>query len=195
MKKELEKFTGLAENKKWEEVASFLRAHHASEAADFFKELNTPTKVLIFKLLPNKFAAKVVSYLSPKQRNALLKNLSNSWIRKILANLNPDDRTELFEDLPKKSQKKLMKLLSSGDLKETKSLLKYPEESVGRLMTPDFISVKPDWTVEKALQHIKKHGAAAETIDVIYVVDSAGKSVVALGQSDGGSGWRYYRHV
>lgn len=174
MEKELSVFKNLIESKKWEEAVAFLRKKHASEAADFFKDLDVPVKLLIFKLLPNRFAAKIFSYFSPKQRDIFLKNLTNAQIRRILADLTPDDRTELFEELPKKSARKLMKFLSAGDLKETKGLLKYPEDSVGRLMTPDFVAVRPDWTVEKSLRFVKKHAAGAETIDVIYVVDSSG---------------------
>lgn len=177
MKNEQLQLQNLAEEKKWEEVRAFLTKKHASEASEFMKDMDTPSKLLVFRLLPQKFAAKVFSYFSPAQKNIFLKNLKNSELRRVLGNLTPDDRTDLFEDLSQKASKKLMKLLSSEDLKETKGLLKYPEDSVGRLMTPDFLAVRPDWTVDKALKYVKKHGAKAETIDIIYVVDSAGRLV------------------
>ncbi len=177
MENELVYFEDLVANKNWDEAKSFLSQKHASEVPDFLKPLDPPLKLLVFRLLSHKFSAKIFAYLSPKQRDIFLKNLKNSEIQRILAGLSPDDRTELFEELSRKSVKKLMKLLSSQDLKETKQLLKYPEDSVGRLMTPDFLAVKPNWTVDKTLKHIKSHGSKAETIDLIYIVDSSGRFI------------------
>jgi magnesium transporter len=177
MEKEFVYFQNLVDSKNWKEVKGFLSKKHASEAAEFLKALDSNLKIFVFRLLAHKFSAKIFSYFSPKQRDIFFKNLKNSEIKRILADLTPDDRTELFEESSRKSSKRLMRLLSSQDLKETKQLLKYPEDSVGRLMTPDFISVKPDWTVDKVLKHIKKHGEKAETVDIIYLVDSSDKLI------------------
>ncbi|MGI6643444.1 MAG: CBS domain-containing protein [Bacillota bacterium] len=68
---------------------------------------------------------------------------------------------------------KLLNLLSPEDLREARQLLGYPEGSVGRLMTPDYVAVRPNWTVEEAMQHIRKKGRDMETINVVYVTDKA----------------------
>jgi magnesium transporter len=62
--------------------------------------------------------------------------------------------------------------LSPEDLQEARTLLGYPEESIGRLMTPDYVAVRPEWTIRQALAHVRRTGRASETITILYVVDS-----------------------
>ena len=69
----------------------------------------------------------------------------------------------------------LIKLLHPEERKVTLSLLGYPENSVGRIMTPDYIAAKAHWTVAQVLQHIRMYGRDSETIDVIYIIDNEGK--------------------
>src|SRR5690606_20658776 len=88
--------------------------------------------------------------------------------------LPPDDRTSFFSELHGDAVKKMIILLPPADRKEALSLLGYPEESVGRLMTPDYITVKEHWTVTRVLDHIRKYGKNSETIDVLYVIDDHG---------------------
>ena len=112
-----------------------------------------------------------------EQQEQLLKNLTNDHIRKLLDELDPDDRTKLFGELPAPITRQLMDLLSPEDLREARTLLGYPEESIGRLMTPDFVAVQPEWEIGRALDHIREHGSDAETINVIYVIDNTGKLI------------------
>src|SRR5690606_30980258 len=100
--------------------------------------------------------------------------------RHLLANLRPDDRTTLLGELPGQVTQRLLNYLSPQDLKEARQLLGYPEESIGRLMTPDYVAVRPSWTVEEALQHIRKMGKSSETINVIYVTDTSWHLLDAL---------------
>jgi magnesium transporter len=106
--------------------------------------------------------------------------LTDQEARELLAKLRPDDRTVLLEELPRQTILRLQNLLSSRDLIEAKKLLGYPEESVGRLMTPDFVSVLPSWTIEQAFQHIRRKGREAETISIIYVTDARWKLLDAV---------------
>ena len=68
-------------------------------------------------------------------------------------------------------------MLSPEDIKEVRELLGYPKECVGRLMTPDYVAVRPDWSIETALKHIRNKGRDSETINVIYVADSPSVSI------------------
>ncbi|HVY74092.1 MAG TPA: magnesium transporter [Puia sp.] len=92
----------------------------------------------------------------------------------LLNGLPADDRTSFLEDLPSEVVKELIKMLNPEERKITLSLLGYPESSVGRLMTPDYIAVQKDWTVREVIRHIRSEGKDSETIDVIYVVDDKG---------------------
>src|SRR2546426_3577629 len=67
--------------------------------------------------------------------------------------------------------------ISPKQLQIAQQLLNYPERSVGRLMTPDFIAIRDDWTVQQVLDHVRQHGQDSETINVLYVVDDEGKLI------------------
>lgn len=99
----------------------------------------------------------------------------------ILAGLSPDDRAEFLEELPGQAIQKMLNLLSVEDRQETLQLLGYPEESVGRLMTPDYVAIRPGWTAEEALVHVRVKGMDSETINVIYVTDARWKLIGVLG--------------
>jgi len=92
----------------------------------------------------------------------------------LLNELPADDRTSFLEELPSEVVKELIKTLDPEERKVTLALLGYPESSVGRLMTPDYIAVPLEWTVQEVLQQIRVVGKDSETIDVIYVVDDKG---------------------
>ncbi len=132
-------------------------------------------RVLIFRSLSRLQSAEVFANLEPEQQDLLLHDLTDIETRQLLRNLQPDDRTALLAELPAPLTRKLMGLLSSQDLQEARQLLGYPEESVGRLMTPDYVEVYPDWSVGKALDHIRRKGKDSETINLIYVIDKMGK--------------------
>jgi len=107
----------------------------------------------------------------------LLKGLGNEEVAAILNEMSPDDRTALLEDLPGSAARQMITLLSPDERKIAVTLLGYPEDSVGRLMTPDYIAVKPGWTINEVLEHIRKYGKDSETLNVHYVVDEKGKLI------------------
>jgi magnesium transporter len=91
--------------------------------------------------------------------------------------MDPDDRTWLFEELPASAAKQLLQLLSPDERKIAVQLLGYPENSVGRLMTPDYIAVKPSYSIQETLDYIREHGQNKETLNIVYVVDEKGKLI------------------
>lgn len=148
-----------------------------TDIAELLSCLSEEDQPIFFRLLSRQKAADVFAYLPTEQQKQLLENLTRENVRALLDELDPDDRTKLFEELPAQVTQQIMNLLSPEDLKEARKLLGYPEDSVGRLMTPDFVAIRPEWTVSEALNHIRKHGKDAETINVIYVVDENGKLI------------------
>jgi len=125
-------------------------------------------------------STEVFAYLDGEEENALLTDLTDEELRELLSRLRPDDRTNLFEELPGQATQKLLNLLTPEDLREARWLLGYPEESVGRLMTPDYVAVRPEWKIEEALNHIRERGRDSETVDAIYVTDADWKLLDAL---------------
>src|SRR4026208_2131088 len=100
----------------------------------------------------------------------------------ILNEMSPDDRTALLEELPSAAARQLIRLLTPEERHIATALLGAPEHRVGRLMTPDFIAAKEDWTVQHVLDYIREYGRDRETLNFVYVVDDRGKLIDAGGR-------------
>lgn len=167
----------LIEQKKWGDLRNALQEIPVPDLADLLLNLHKKERGILFRILPKPLSSEVFSYLDSSNKDALLKEMTNGEARHLLADLSPDDRAQFFEELPGQATQMLLNLLSPEDRKETLTLLGYPEESVGRFMTPDYVAVRAEWTIEQALEHIRNKGKDSETINVIYVVDPSGKLI------------------
>lgn len=174
----------MIESKDLKSLKEVIQDWEPIEIADLLMSLSEEEQAVFFRLIPKKLTAEVFAYLEPDAQEKLLKNLSNEFISKLISDLEPDDRTALFEELPGEITQKLLSLLSPEERKQTLKLLGYPEDSVGRLMTDYYVKLCPDWTVGKALSHIRRYGKNAETIDMVYVVDKKNKLIddIPLGE-------------
>ncbi len=171
----------LIENKRWGKLREELSAWPVADIGEFLFELAKSDQVIVFRLLPRDISSDVFTYLKKEQRNALLAALSDEETRSLLHNLEPDDRTNLFEELPGRVTQKLLNLLSPQELEKTRELMGYPEESIGRIMTPNYVAVRPGWTIGQGLEQIRAKGKEdSETLNVIYVTDSNWKLLDAL---------------
>ena len=148
-----------------------------ADAAEVIAELPEDQRAIVFRILPTALAADVFEYLDADAQHALLKSLSSEHAAQILNEMSPDDRSALLEELPGNAVAQLLALLTPAERKVAQQLLNYPDGSVGRLMTPDFISVRVDWTIEHVLTHIREHGRDSETLNVIYVTDDRGRLI------------------
>jgi len=144
------------------------------DLAELIGDLPERDQAVIFRLLPKDIAAEAFACLDVDSQKALLKALGKEEVGTILNEMQPDDRTALLEELPGSVVKDVIMLLSPEERKVAQSLLGYPEESVGRLMTPDYIAVGTQWTVKEVLDHVRQYGRDSETLNVIYVVDEKG---------------------
>ncbi|MDL1892256.1 magnesium transporter [Sphingobacteriales bacterium CHB3] len=148
-----------------------------ADLADLIDDLPYEDQAIIFRLLPRALAADTYEYLAHEKQANLLKAMGQEQVGNILNDMDPDDRTALFEELPSAAVQQLIALLSPQERAVAQSLLNYPEDSIGRLMTPDFIAVKMDWTVQDVLNYVRANGHDKETLNVIYVVDDKGKLI------------------
>ena len=142
--------------------------------ADIINESKDIDAYKVFQVLEPEKAIKTFENLDYKIQNKLLSSFTIEQLSSTLNKLSPDDRTALFERLPEKKLQKFLSILSDEERKVALSLLKYPENSIGRLMTPDFISVKEEWTVQQVLDYIRLHGKNSETLNMVYVTDHDG---------------------
>lgn len=161
----------LIEGRQWVELQQALEPWAAPEIADLIMELPKEDRVLAYRALPRTSAAEVFAHLEFEEQNTLLRDLSDRETQDLLADLPPDDRTHVLSELPGQATQRMLNLLSPEDLDEARWLLGYPPESVGRLMTPDYVAVHPEWSVSDALAHIRKMGSDSETVNRIFVVD------------------------
>ena len=149
----------------------------SADIADLISDLPEYEQAVIFRVLPRDLAADVFEYIDFDMQVSLLKGLGKEEAAAILNEMSPDDRTALLEDLPGSAARQTITLLSPAERKLAVTLLGYPEDSVGRLMTPDYIAVKPEWTMIDVLNHIREYGKDSETLNILYVVDEKGKLV------------------
>lgn len=133
------------------------------------ESLDRRPRLLAFRVLPHDLQARVFSRLDPPRQNRLLHSFSDRDAAALLRDMHPDDRTALLEDLPASVMQKLLNRLAPGELEAARELLGYPEESLGRLMTPRFVAVRPGWTVERALAYVRTVGEGAETVKTLFV--------------------------
>jgi magnesium transporter len=161
----------LIEARDWRALRDVTEDWPPQEIAELLLRLRKPDRVLLFRALPRRTAAGAFAELDVDQADALLRDLTDDESRALLETLRPDDRTQLLGELPGVVTQRLMNLLGDEDLDEAKQLLGYPEDSVGRLMTPDYVAIQPEWTVAEALDHVRRHGHDSETVNHVYVVD------------------------
>ncbi len=178
LKPEIEELVG---NHRWDDLRELLVELPEPDISDTIERLGERDRIVVLRLLPREMLSEVFSYLADKTQTNLLKALTTEETRMILAGLSPDDRAEFLEELPGQAIQKMLNLLSAEDRRETLQLLGYPDESVGRLMTPDYVAVRPEWTVEEALAHVRVKGRDSETINVVYVTEARWKLLGVLG--------------
>ena len=169
-----------------EQFEFFLQEENAIHMAEFLNELNISDVGQLIE--DNKeHATEIMSDLSIHRAASTFKIIELGVQKDIIQELPPlktaallnelpaDDRTSFLEELSTNAVRELIKLLNPEERKITLSLLGYPEGSVGRLMTPDYIAVQADWTISEVLEYIREVGQDSETIDVIYVINDQGQ--------------------
>lgn len=170
-------FEELIEAKDWVALKDILNDVPAVDVAELLEELENEIAIVIFRLLKKQKAADVFIYLSSGKGLELLDMFTAQQLSEVMSNLEPDERVALMEELPGHLTQRVMNSMKSNDRHLVQRLLGYPDESVGRLMTPRYVKVKKDWTVQKAMEHIRKFGHSVETVNVIYVVDAQEKLI------------------
>ena len=152
----------------------FLDHQNISDVADLINEFPEQEGYIISHMSIHR-AASVFKILDLSAQKHIIRELPPYKTAELLNVLSPDDRTDFLEELPSNAVRELIKLLDPEERKTTLSLLGYPEDSIGRLMTPDYVYVYPQNSVEEVFATIRKHGKDSETINVIYVINEKGE--------------------
>ena len=159
--------------KSWKELQSAMDELDYLQLAEAINRGSGFEVVVLFRFLSRELAKEVFQELSHDKQEDIVKGLAQhaSKVADLLNDMEPDDRTAFLGELPGEVAQRLMQLLTPDNREIATRLLGYPEDSIGRLMTPEYVAVKPHFTVEETLAHIRKYGHDSETLNVIYVVD------------------------
>lgn len=144
------------------------------EIAEVLMAMEPQHRVVAFRLIPQDRASEVFSYFEEDEQLTLIESLTGEQAAALLSEMDPDDRANFFAEAPEEVASSLMSLMRPAERAETQKLLTYPEESVGRIMTPDYLTVHPEWSVQQAMAHIRREGRDAETLSTLYVVNDRG---------------------
>jgi magnesium transporter len=169
-----EQFLEIMESGDLGKLRDFLDDQNISDVAKLVDEYPDHEQEVIDNLSIHR-AASTFKILDLPTQKRVMKDLPPSKIAELLNELPADDRTDFFEELPSSIVRELIKLLNPDERKITLSLMGYPENSVGRLMTPDYVYVFENNSVAEVLDTIRKIGKNSETIDVIYVINEKGE--------------------
>lgn len=161
----------LIADRRFREVRAALAEMLNPDVADVLDELGPQERVVAFRLLSTERAADIFTMLPEDQQGRLLEELGQDQLAEIFNTMEPDDRTDLLGDMPEEQVRQLLGILKPEERREAETLLEYPPESVGRLITPRCIKIRPDWTAQRVLEHVRENGAEAETLEILYVVD------------------------
>lgn len=164
----------LIENRNWRQLKQELQELDNIQISELIEELPDDSDyIILFRLLGRDQAKEVFQLLSYEKQESIIEALiqNKQVLSNLLNDIDPDDRTALFEELPGKIVQRLLQHLNVKERAIALQLLGYPEDSVGRLMTPEYIAVKSHYTVAEALDHIRRYAKDSETLNVFYVVD------------------------
>lgn len=166
----------LIQQGRYEELREALHLVPPADVADILAALDPKETAVGFRFLQRDDAAEVFSYLSPEKQEELIKELGAAAVG-IIEEMSADDRARLIDELPGAVAQRIVASLSPETRKVTQAILGYPPGTVGRLMTPDYVTIRPHWTIGQALDHIRRNGRDAETVNVVYIVDNDGRLI------------------
>lgn len=166
---------GMIEAKDFAALKTALCEMEVHDLTELIASLEDEDLAVVFRLLPLDRATEVFGDLPYEQQEELFSTLSSEKFAAILNELPPDERTFFLEELPGELVQRLLRELRGEELTIARRLLAYPEDSIGRLMTPEYVDVRQDSSVDDVFRHIRKVADRKETINVIYVVDDRGR--------------------
>jgi len=145
-----------------------------NDLINFINELPEDDTINVLDVMDDVIVLKCLKILPARLVHAVMCSMDHQKVARLLNAMPVDDRTSFFTDLPGRVVNELIRLLNEDERAATLQHLGYPENSVGRLMTPHYVAVKQDWTVKEVFDFIRHHGQNSETVNVIYVTDDRG---------------------
>ena len=161
----------LIEGKKYASVRDAMETMHAADIALILEDCKKEQVPLIFRLLPKELAAETFAQMEEDQQELLIKSFSDSELKEVVDELYVDDAADLVGEMPANVVRRILKQADPEKRKLINEILKYPEDSAGSIMTTEYVSLRPDMTVEDAIKRIRRTGIDKETINTCYVTN------------------------
>lgn len=159
----------LIEGKKYASVRDAMETMHAADIAVILEECPKEQVPLIFRLLPKELAAETFAQMEEDHQELLIQSFSDSELKEVVDELYVDDAADLVGEMPANVVKRILRQADPEKRKLINEILKYPEDSAGSIMTTEYVSLRPDMTVEDAIKRIRRTGVDKETINTCYV--------------------------
>ncbi len=161
----------------YREIRDSLIVIEPADIADLIEALPAESAVITFRVLPRELAAATFADLAQRAQESLLKELGTEKSARLIESMDPDDRAAMLDELPVEVSTQLIARFSPENRKITQAILGYAPDSVGRLMTPDYVRLRADWSIQTALMHVRQYGRNAETVDWVFVIDDEGELI------------------
>ena len=167
----------LLDEKKYKTLRDILGTMNAYDIAILFEDMHDSKIPLLFRMLPKELAADVFVEMDEETQEFLIKGFSDSELKAVIDELAADAAVYIIEEMPANVVKRILRQADPQTRKEINELLKYPDDSAGSMMTTEFVSLRPDMTVEEAIKRIRRTGVDKETIYTCYVVGKDSKLI------------------
>ncbi len=168
----------MLEEKKYAVLRDVLNAMNPADIAEIFSELEQRQIPLLFRLLPKELAAEAFAEMEPEEQEVLIQGFSDSELKELLDELYDDDAADLVEEMPANVVKRILRQATPEMRRAINQILRYPENSAGSMMTTEYVSLRPQMTVEESILRIRRQGVDKETIYTCYVTE--GRKLVGL---------------
>lgn len=167
----------LIKNGQYGDLRDALHHLHPADVAELLSNLPNDQEAIAFRFLLRDDAGSAFAYLTPEQQEELITALGTEQAARFIEEMPPDDKAKLVDEMPESCAQRVLSSLSPQSRKEVQAILGYPAKSVGRIMTPDYVQIRPEWTAGQAIEYIRSHGRDAETVNVVYVTDNQGRLI------------------
>ena len=159
----------LAEEKKYATLRDILTTMNAADVASLFEDIPEETVPLLYRLLPKELAADTFVEMEPDTQHMLIKGFSDNELKEVVDELYVDDAVDLVEEMPANVVKRILIQADAEKRKMINTILQYPDDSAGSIMTTEFVELRPKMNAEEAILHLRRSGINKETINNCYI--------------------------
>ena len=158
----------LAEEKKYATLRDILTTMNAADVASLFEDIPEETVPLLYRLLPKELAADTFVEMEPDTQHMLIKGFSDNELKEVVDELYVDDAVDLVEEMPANVVKRIL-IQADAEKRKMNTILQYPDDSAGSIMTTEFVELRPKMTADEAILHLRRSGINKETINNCYI--------------------------